>query len=425
MQEDFLHYIWKHKKFALSNLKTTAQESVAILQVGMHNHNTGPDFFNAQIKIADQLWAGNVEIHIKSSDWFLHNHEQDKNYDNVILHVVWQHDTEIHRKDNTVIPTLVLKDVVSKSALQNYQKLFSKKQKWINCENDFASVNSFVVSNWLERLYFERLERKSADIAQLLQSSKNNWEAVLFKMLAKNFGLKVNGDAFLSLASSIDFNVIQKLQSKQHSLEALLFGQADLLQLEVQDLYYLELKKEYLFLKQKFGLSSQAVIPLQFFRLRPPNFPTIRISQLANVYSTHTNLFSKVIHAQNKEDLYALFAVGTSSYWENHFTFGKISKASKKIITKAFIDLLIINTIVPIKFSYAKQQGKDIDNVIISIINQISSEKNSIITKFQELNPVATSAMQSQALLQLKKQYCEKNKCLQCAIGNALLTSVA
>jgi len=309
MQEDFLHYIWKYKKFALSNLKTTAQEPVAILQVGMHNHNTGPDFFNAQIKIADQLWAGNVEIHIKSSDWFLHNHEQDKNYDNVILHVVWQHDTEIHRKDNTVIPTLVLKDVVSKSALQNYQKLFSKKQKWINCENDFASVNSFVVSNWLERLYFERLERKSADIAQLLQSSKNNWEAVLFKMLAKNFGLKVNGDAFLSLASSIDFNVIQKLQSKQHSLEALLFGQADLLQLEVQDLYYLELKKEYLFLKQKFGLSSQAVIPLQFFRLRPPNFPTIRISQLANVYSTHTNLFSKVIHAQNKEDLYALFAV--------------------------------------------------------------------------------------------------------------------
>ncbi|MBU2939636.1 DUF2851 family protein [Lacinutrix sp. C3R15] len=424
MQEDFLHYIWKYKKFALSNLKTTAQEPVFVLQVGMHNHNTGPDFFNAQIKITDQLWAGNVEIHIKSSDWFLHGHEQDANYDNVILHVVWEHDTEIHRKDNTVIATLVLKDIVDKTALQNYQKLFRKKQKWINCENDFATVDDFVVNNWLERLYFERLERKSADIAQLLQTSKNNWEAVLFKMLAKSFGLKVNGDAFLSFASSIDFTVVQKLQSKQRSLEALFFGQADLLNLDKQDLYYLALKKEYLFLKQKFGLSNQAVTPLQFFRLRPPNFPTIRISQLANLYSAQTNLFSKIINAKNIEEIYALFAVGTSAYWQTHFTFGKTSKESKKRITKAFIDLLIINTIVPIKFSYAKQQGKDIDDVIIRIINQISSEKNSIVTKFQELHPVATSAMQSQALLQLKTQYCEKNKCLQCAIGNVLLTSV-
>ena len=422
MIENFLHYIWQHKKFALTNLKTTAQESVTVVQVGTHNHNTGPDFFNAQIKIEDQLWAGNVEIHIKSSDWFLHNHEQDKNYDNVILHVVWQHDTEIHRKDNTVIPTLVLKEIVSKSALHNYQKLFSKKQKWINCENDFATVDDFIVNHWLERLYFERLERKATAITQLLQTSKNNWEAVLFKMLAKNFGLKVNGDAFLSLANSFPFNLVQKLQTKQNSLEALLFGQADLLDADVQDLYYLELQKEYQFLKQKFGLSSQSVTPLQFFRLRPPNFPTIRISQLASVYASQTNLFSKIISASTKEEIYALFQVGTSAYWETHFTFGKTSKSSKKRITKAFIDLLIINTIVPIKFGYAKQKGKDIDEAIVGIINEIASEKNSIVTKFQDLKPVAKSAMHSQALLQLKTEYCVKNKCLQCAIGNSLLT---
>ncbi len=423
MIENFLHYIWKHKKFALTNLKTTTQEPIIVLQVGMHNHNTGPDFFNAQIKIADQLWAGNVEIHIKSSDWFLHNHEQDQNYDNVILHVVWEHDTEIHRKDNTVIPTLVLKNIVSKVALHNYHKLFSKKQKWINCENDFASIDDFIRDNWLERLYFERLERKSADITQLLESSKNNWEAVLFNMLAKNFGLKVNGDAFLSLANSFPFNLVQKLQAKPSSLEALLFGQADLLDADVQDVYYLELQKEYQFLKQKFVLSSAAVMPLQFFRLRPPNFPTIRISQLVNVYASETSLFSKIIKASAKEEIYKLFQVDTSAYWETHFTFGKTSKSAKKRITKSFIDLLIINTIVPIKFSYAKQQGKDVDDAIVRIINEIAYEKNSIVAKFQELKPIAKSAMHSQALLQLKTEYCDKNKCLQCAIGNCLLTS--
>ncbi|QRM90998.1 DUF2851 family protein [Lacinutrix sp. WUR7] len=421
MIENFLHYIWQYKKFALTNLQTVAQEPVSVIQVGAHNHNTGPDFFNAQIKIADQLWAGNVEIHIKSSDWFLHNHEQDKNYDSVILHVVWEHDTEIHRKDNTVIPTLVLKDVVSKTALQNYQKLFSKKQKWINCENDFASISDFVVSNWLERLYFERLERKSTAITQLLQSSKNNWEAVLFKMLAKNFGLKVNGDAFLSLASSFPFNLVQKLHAKQTSLEALLFGQADLLDKDVQDLYYLELKKEYQFLKQKHNLSGATVIPFQFFRLRPPNFPTIRISQLASVYATQSSLFSKIICATSKAEIYNLFTVVTSSYWEIHFTFGKVSKASKKRITKSFIDLLIINTIVPIQFSFAKQQGKELTDAIISIIQEIASEKNSIVTKFQDLKPLGNSAMHSQALLQLKTEYCDKNKCLQCAIGSSLI----
>lgn len=422
MQEDFLHYIWKHKKFDVSNLKTTDGEPVSILSVGQHNLNSGPDFFAARLKIGEQHWAGNVEIHIKSGDWFVHHHETDKAYDNVILHVVWEYDTDIFRKDNTIIPTLELKKLVNKEALHNYQKLFSKTKKWINCENDFKSVDDFIIQNWLERLYFERLERKSQDVEKLLKESSNNWEEVLFKMVAKNFGLKVNGEAFLSLANSFDFSVVRKHQSKASLLEALFFGQAGLLDDDVQDVYYLELAEEYQFLKQKFKLTNINVLSFQFFRLRPSNFPTIRLSQLANLYHRQQHLFSKVIESKSIEAFYLLFSVDTSSFWETHYTFSRTTNQSKKRITKAFIDLLIINTIIPLKFCYAKYQGKEIDDEIIEIIQFTTSEKNSIVEKFNTLKPISSSALQSQALLQLKSEYCEKNKCLQCAIGSNLLS---
>ena len=421
MRENFLHYLWLHKKFNTNQLKTTERNSVQIVSVGSPNTNSGPDFFNAQLYINKQLWAGNVEVHIKSSDWYVHLHEQDKNYDNAILHVVWEHDSDVYRKDNSVIPTLELQHIISPIALANYYKLFSKKKQWINCERDFESTNDFVMNHWLERLYFERLEKKSQAIEALLKISKNNWEAVLFKMLAKNFGLKVNGEAFLSLANSFDFSILQKLQSKPKQLEALFFGQAQLLLIDSQDNYVLKLQKEYTYLKQKFNLTSQGVLPLQFFRLRPPNFPTIRLSQLAQIYHQQSHLFSKVIKAQNKEGLYTIFSVATSLYWESHFSFGKPSKVSKKKITKRFIDLLILNTIIPLKFSYAKHHGTLNNKTLIDLIQQIASEQNSIVKKFNDLKPVSNSALRSQALLQLKSEYCDKNKCLQCAIGNALL----
>lgn len=424
MQEDFLHYIWKHKKFEFSNLKTTNGSLLVIASIGSQNKNAGPDFFNAQLKIGEQLWAGNIEIHVKSSDWYLHSHETDSNYDNVILHVVWEHDTDIFRKDNTRIPTLVLKHYVSAEALHNYSKLFSKAQKWINCENDFSDINKFTITNWLERLYFERLERKSETIKQLLSDSKNDWEAVLFKMLAKNFGLKINGDAFLSLVNSVDFSIIRKISSNHSNLEALFFGQAGLLENDLQDAYYLELKKEYNFLRQKFNLSNQNVVPMQFFRLRPSNFPTIRLSQLASLYSNTQNLFSKIIELQKIEDVYDLFSTNVSPYWESHYTFGKGSKPSKKILSKSFVNLLLINTIVPIKFSYALSIGKQFDNDIINLMTQLPSERNSIIEKFQELKTNARTALESQGLIQLKNEYCDKNRCLQCAIGNEILTGI-
>lgn len=421
MQEDFLHYIWQHKKINGIHLKTTQHESLEILSVGQHNINSGPDFFNSHLKIGDQLWAGNVEIHVKSSDWFVHNHETDKAYDNVILHVVWEHDTEIFRKNNTIIPTLELKQVIDKDLLNNYNKLFATKNKWINCEADFADVDNFVLDNWLERIYFERLERKSRTIEELLEVSKNNWEAVLFKMLTKNFGLKVNGDAFFSLSNSIDYSIIRKLQTNNLALESLLIGQTSMLDADIQESYFLELQKEYLFLKQKFKLSNSHVIPIQFFRLRPQNFPTIRLSQLASLYNKNQNLFSKIIETNSIKEIYKLFSVSTSEFWKTHYTFQKTSKLSQNKITKSFIDLLLINTIIPIKFCYAKHKNEDINESIINLLQEISSEKNNIVSAFNDLKPISKSALHSQALIQLKTEYCDKNKCLQCAVGNALI----
>ncbi|WP_298535032.1 DUF2851 family protein [uncultured Algibacter sp.] len=421
MQENFLHYIWKHKKCQHQNLQTTHGEDILIVSVGQHNLNSGPDFFNAKLKIEDQLWAGNVEIHIKSSDWFLHNHEKDKTYDNVILHVVWEHDTDVFRKDNSAIPTLQLKDFIEPQVLKNYQELFSQEKKWINCENDFASIDEFTLNNWLERLYIERLERKSKTIQKLLKESKNDWEAVLFKMLAKNFGLKVNGEAFFSLAKSLDFSVIRKIRTNQKHLEALFFGQTGLLEQDIEDAYYLNLVKEYQFLKRKFNFDNNLVLPIQFFRLRPPNFPTIRLSQLSNLYHLNQNLFSKIIDLENIDDFYDVLKVSTSPYWKTHYTFQKESKPSPKQLSKSFIDLLLINTILPLRFCYNKLVGDNTDSGIVKTARQIKSEKNSVIDAFNKLKKVSKSSLESQALIQLKTEYCDKNNCLKCAVGNQLL----
>ena len=420
MKEDFLHYIWKYQVFSSSALQTTRREVVTVNHLGQHNHNSGPDFFNAQLSINEQLWAGNVEIHVKSSDWYVHHHEIDKAYDNVILHVVWEHDTEIFRKDNSEIPTLELKYYVDKGLLNKYQKLMQSKT-WINCESHFNSVDDFLFNNWLERLYIERLEQKSDVIEELLKRSNNNWEAVLFKMLLKNFGLKVNGEAFLSLANSIDFSVVRKLRNDSLEMEALLFGQSNLLEGDVQDGYHLELKNNYAFLKQKYGLGNLGVLPLQFFRLRPSNFPTVRLSQFANLCNLQPNLFSKMMESKTKDQIYQLLNVGVSSFWQNHYTFSKTSKTAKKLLTRSFIDLIIINTIIPLKFYYAKSQGKSIDEDLFQLIREIKIENNSTISKFLELKKVEKNALNSQALLRLKQEYCDKNKCLHCAIGNSLI----
>ncbi|WP_158975839.1 DUF2851 family protein [Cellulophaga sp. L1A9] len=422
MREDFLHFIWKHKKIPLTNLISTNNEAIEIVQVGTHNHLAGPDFFNAQIRIGTQLWAGNVEIHIKASDWYVHNHELDANYDNVILHVVWEDDSNIFRKDNEPIPTLALKPYLSKDLVLSYEKLFSKSGKnFINCEKQIDDLDTFIFKNWLERLYFERLEEKSVPILKLLQDSNNNWEEVLFVMLLKNFGLKINGDAFLSLAQSIDFSTVRKIGANTLQLESLLFGHAGLLEENSSDIYFNELKKEYDYVKHKFQCREPSVLKPAFFKLRPPNFPTIRLSQFSNLYANQHNLFSKLIDATSIEEMYTILGVDASAYWDVHYTFGKESKKSKKRLTKKFMDLLIINTVLPLKFCHAHHHGKSIDEVVVHVISGIKKEENTIIHKFDALKMRVSNAMESQSLLQLYNEYCSKNKCLQCVIGNSLL----
>ena len=426
MREDFLHYLWKYQFFAINKLYTTNKESLHIYKIGNHNINSGPDFFNAKIKIADQLWAGNVEIHVKASDWYAHRHEEDPNYDNVILHVVWQKNTEIYNKVGVVIPTLELQNFVTKRVLVQYQKLFSKKQKWINCENFMDSVDLFVLDNWVERLYFERLEQKSELISELLIKSANNWEMVLFQLLTKNFGLKVNGSSFLNLANSVTFDVVRKEQNKQLNLEALFFGQAGFLAKDLNDEYYKKLQKEYQYQQVKYILEPLFNGQFQFFRLRPNNFPTIRLAQLASLYFRRNNLFSEILEIDSLDGFYELFDVSASSFWENHYTFKTNSRKQPKKTTKKFINLLLINTIIPIKFMYLKHIGKLKEEDIVRLMKQIPSEKNNIITRFEiifknQKNFKIQNAFKSQALLQLKTAYCDNQNCLQCAIGNFYL----
>ncbi len=423
MKEDFLHYLWKYKKFDISNLKTTKNESIILQKIGIHNiENSGPDFFDTRLIIGEQKWVGNVEIHIKSSDWYAHNHEIDSNYDNVILHVVWEDDMDVFRKNNTIIPTLQLKDYVSPGLINNYQNLFQESKKsQISCEKQLPDVSGFILENWQERLYLERLEQKSTLIAELLQKTANDWEATLFLLLAKNFGLKVNGDAFLSIADSINFSVVRKNSDSIYKLEALFFGQSGLLQNDSSSEYSIMLKREYQFLKTKFKLDTSGCLPVQFFRLRPPNFPTIRLAQLAMLYFKNTQLFADSIQINSLEKLYKLFTVETSEFWQEHYTFDKVSTKRKKKITKSFIDLILINTIIPLRFLYAKTLGKNIEEEIFELINQLPSEHNHITKYFLSSNINIKNAMHSQAMIQLKKEYCDQKACLQCAIGNFLL----
>ena len=425
MNEDFLHFVWKFQKFSTIQLYTAQNEPLQILEVGQHNFDAGPDFFFGKVVIGGQVWAGTIEIHLQSSNWYTHKHEIDKRYDSVILHVVWEHDMEVRRSDETIIPTIEIKHCVDRQVLQNYRKLFSSKQLWINCENEFGKVDEFVVKNWLDRLYLERLEDKSKLILDQLANCNNDWEAVLFQLLCKNFGLKVNGDAFLSMAMSIDYKVVKKSKQKLSILEALLMGQAGLLSQLKLDTYHEALVKSYAHTQLKFGLANSGVIQPKFFRLRPPNFPTVRLSQLANLLHQRPHLFSELISIQSLAEYYTLFDVSASAYWDTHYNFEVVSAKRKKRLTKSFIDLLLINTVIPLKHCHAIRQGKDISEEIILLANSISPEENSIVRKYKMLANLGSSALESQALLQLKNSYCEKNKCLQCSIGNNLLKQEA
>ncbi|MFV8364956.1 DUF2851 family protein [Flavobacterium sp. XS1P27] len=420
MKEDFLHYLWKFKKFDVLNLKTVNNEEITIVNVGQYLELAGPDFFNAQIVIGTQKWAGNVEIHLKSSDWYVHHHEKDVGYENVILHVVWEHDVAVFRSDNSEISVLELKKYVEKATVENYQSLMTPKS-WIFCEKQLKDVDAFALKNWQERLFFERLERKSQPIFNLLEQTNQDWEGVLFCLLAKNFGLNTNGEIFYKMAQSLPFSIIRKESFEVENLEALIFGAAGLLDSEKEDNYFKDLKFRYFYLLHKYQIEKICLEPVQFFKHRPDNFPTIRLSQLANLYHSKQNLFSKISSLNSLKSTYELFQITASEYWQSHYQFDKESPIKKKTLSKSFIDLIVINTIIPIQFAFAKSQGKEISEDLISFLNEVAAEKNAIIEKFTSFGILSKTAFEAQSLLQLKNEYCNKSKCLECAIGMELM----
>lgn len=400
-------------------LRTTQGDELQVVKPGSCLKTSGPDFFNAQIIIGNQKWAGNIEIHNKSSDWYLHNHHEDQSYDNVILHVVWENDVDIYRKDNSIIPVLEISNFVSKKALFKYSKLKERKS-WINCENNILDVSDFVLKNWQEKLYLERLEKRSEEIQKCLEFSKNDWEAVFFWFLAKNFGLNVNGDSFFQMAKSIPFEIIRKESFDPQNLEALFYGTLTMLE-SYEDTYGRDLYIRWEYLKQKYNLKDHLVAKVEYYKLRPDNFPTIRLSQLAQLYAKHQNLFSKSIALSSTNDFYELFDVGVEKYWETHYQFDRLSVCKKKLLSKSFIDLLMINTIVPFKFLYDRSFGKETFEDSIKILEEIKPEKNVIVDKFIAIGVKSDNAFQSQALIELKKKYCDLGKCLTCSIGIELL----
>ncbi len=423
MREDFLHYLWRLKKFELTELQTTHRESIQILNFGTYNTDAGPDFSDALIKIGDTLWAGNVELHLKSSDWLLHQHEQDRAYDTVILHVVYEEDQTIVRPSGEIIPCLSLKDRIPPQLIKKYLEL-TQAEDWIPCQKHIHKVEELTRNLFLDNVLVERLAEKTHVIIKRLERYRGDWEVCFYHLLAKNFGMKVNAIPFEQLARQTPHRILARHKTNLFQLEALLFGQAGLLDGTFADPYPQKLQKEYLFLQKKYQLQALPKTVWKFLRMRPANFPTIRIAQFAQLIWQSAHLFSKVIAAQSIREIEHSFKIELSNYWLDHYSFDKPSPRRKKSLGKSSIHNLIINTIIPFLFCYGQQKGNaSYKEKALDYLAALAPEQNKELKGWAKLGIVAHSAHQSQALLQLKKKYCTPQKCMQCAIGNAILNN--
>ncbi|WP_319479045.1 DUF2851 family protein [uncultured Draconibacterium sp.] len=424
MPEEFLQYIWQNKLFTTNHLQTVEGDRLEIIDQGRKNTDSGPDFFNAKIKLNETTWAGNIEIHKAASDWHKHEHTNDKAYDNVILHVIETEDITVARSNGEIIPTLILN--YPEQLKHNYQKLINA-QTWIACENQFHKVDPILLQLGFNRLMIERLETKTQAIVEQLEQNNNNWEETFFQMLARMFGFKVNAVPFELLAKSLTIQTLLKHKNSLFQLEALLFGNSGLLNQQLLgDDYFIRLRDEYSFLYKKCNLKGIEGHLWKFMRLRPPNFPTIRISQLAALIYQTEGLFSKVLEIESAEELNQLFKVKASEYWDTHYNFNKLSKNTQpKELGDTAAHILIINVIVPFLFVYGEKQNKhQLKNRALGFLENLPAESNSIISKWADLGVQARSAFDSQALLQLKNYYCESKKCLNCQLGVKLVSSV-
>ena len=416
MTERLLQYIWQFQYFNKTSLQTVEGETVEIVYQGSYNTNQGPDFFEAKLKIGNTLLIGNVELHCKTSEWNTHKHSADKNYANVIAHIVWENDCTLPNN----LPTIILQDRVSKILLKKYQKLLNTSS-FIPCENSISTVPEITWLSWKERLLIERLEQKSTSVNEYLSKNNYHWEETFWWMIAKNFGIKVNSEAFEKIAQSIPITVLAKHKNQLHQIEALLFGQAGLLDKDFEEDYPILLRKEYQFYKSKYNLQSTNA-NLFFLRMRPANFPTVRLAQLAMLIVHSVHLFSKIKEIEEVENVKKLLNVNANDYWHYHYNFDELSTYKIKNVGVKMINNLIINTVIPILFAYGHYTKEhNFKDKALRWLTQLTAEKNSRINGFLALQITIKNAFDSQALLQLKNEYCSKKRCLECAVGNKLL----
>lgn len=418
MTEKLLQYLWNYKVFKDFNFRDAEGQSIEILDFGKWNSDSGPDFLTAKIKIGNITLAGHIELHVRSSDWIFHHHTHDPNYQNIILHVVYQNDLEIDELKKKNVPTLELIHYIDQHILWKYEKLLSGNQ-FIPCENIFNPDQ--IPLHFHEQNVIKKLNDKSIEQEKNLARFKNNFEAVLFHSLAYSFGLKVNADLFRQMAESIDFTIIIKIRQNRLQLEALFFGMAGWLE-DPKDETMKIWKREFDFLKVKFNIADLKFRP-KFLRLRPPNFPTIRLAQLADLYHQQQNLFSRIIHVKSTEELFDLFKnIKASEYWDNRFNFGKISSIDQpKVVSRDFVELIILNTVLPLKYTYHKYHHEEIADDLLALYKNLPAEKNSVVESWKTLKAPVNTSLESQSFIYHFNHFCLQKNCLHCSVGFKLL----
>ncbi len=424
MNEKLLHFIWKFRLFHTDGLVTTQGEAVEIIHSGTYNTDAGADFQNAKIKIGETLWAGNIEMHVQSKDWFVHKHETDAAYNNVILHVVYEaNGNTAHTKSGEPIATLELKNRINTSLLSRYEEL-EKQQSWIPCAKFFPKVDDFTRKNFLERLLIERLESKVTQIETLLKESGNDWENVMFQMLARYLGAGINKEPFELLAKNLPVNIWGKHIHEPHQIEAMVFGVAGMLDEDFDDEYPKQLRREFLYLKRLHNLVPLPKHVWKFLRLRPANFPSIRLAQLAALMCFDAKLFSQVMEAKTGKSIHRIFDSDVVDYWHTHYRFDKPTKQAKSHLGTGMKNTLLINAVAPMLFAYGKYKDNETYcDRAFALLETCEAESNSIITGWKKMNLTGNNASETQAMLQLKKQYCDQFRCLDCAIGHKILQS--
>lgn len=423
MEENLLHYIWQFQSFNNKELLSKNGDEIEVIKPGLHNKDAGPDFLNAKIKISGTIWFGNVEIHVNQSDWKKHKHQNDPKYKNIILHVCYFLDNEDSLLDQ-LAPTLVLNGYVKPLLLEKYRKL-NNNRNWIPCESLLTPMLlQEQIPLFAFPLVLSRIERKCKEIEVTYIRFNSDWEATTYALIAKSFGTRVNKFAFEQLAQATPYKILMKYASNQFQLEAILLGQSGLIPNNPRDKYIKDLQKEYAFLKQKHHLKPIQKTSWNYARLRPANFPDIKIVQWANFIHQYSKPCSKFLELESIEKFHNGIKIEASGYWETHYRIDTESIKRRKQISKPFLNILLINAVVPLLFLYGKVNG---DNTKIeqglNILEQISPEKNSILLHWKKLGYAAQNALESQALLELKNEYCDNIACLKCRIGMKLLNS--